>query len=121
MSQTKPAGNKNASKHGRNIFVTIFLSIITLGLYLIFRKSEKKKSKSREWIDAIIFAVIAATLIRTFLIEAFTIPTSSMEKTLLIGDFLFVSKINYGARIPNTPLSFPFAHHTMPVIGGKSY
>ena len=74
-----------------------------------------KKGVVREWTDAIIFAVIAATIIRTFLIEAYTIPTSSMEKTLLRGDFLFVSKIAYGPRIPNTPLSFPFVHHTMPL------
>lgn len=84
-------------------------------------KSAKPKSKTREWIDAIVFAVIAATIIRTFFIEAFTIPTSSMEHSLLVGDFLFVSKVNYGPRTPITPLSFPFAHHTMPVIGGKSY
>ncbi|MBN4066088.1 signal peptidase I, partial [Candidatus Amoebophilus asiaticus] len=66
-------------------------------------------------------AVIAATLIRSFLIEAYTIPTSSMEKSLLVGDFLFVSKINYGPRTPVTPLAFPFAHHTMPLIGTKAY
>lgn len=72
-----------------------------------------KKSKPREWADAISFAVIAATLIRAIYIEAFTIPTSSMEKSLLVGDFLFVSKVNYGSRIPNTPIFFPFAHHTM--------
>jgi len=71
------------------------------------------KSKIREWVDAISFAVIAATLIRAIYIEAFTIPTSSMEKSLLVGDFLFVSKVNYGSRIPNTPIFFPFAHHTM--------
>ncbi len=82
---------------------------------------KKKKSKTREWVDAIVFAVVAATLIRTFLVEAYTIPTPSMEKTLLVGDFLFVSKISYGARIPNTPVAFPFAHHTMPLIGGKAY
>jgi signal peptidase I len=81
----------------------------------------KHKSAAREWIDALIFAVVAATIIRTFIVEAYTIPTSSMEKTLLVGDFLFVSKFHYGPRIPNTPLSFPFAHHTMPVIGTKSY
>ncbi len=86
-----------------------------------FWKSSGQKSKSREWIDALIFAVIAATIIRTFLIEAFTIPTPSMEKTLMVGDFLFVSKINYGARTPITPLSFPFAHQELPIIGGKSY
>src|SRR5688572_28945701 len=88
-----------------------------------FWRSRKNtnKSKTREWIEAILFAVIAATLIRTFIIEAYTIPTPSMEKSLLVGDFLFVSKLSYGARIPNTPLSFPFAHNTMPIFGGKSY
>lgn len=86
-----------------------------------FWKSSGHKSKTREWIDALVFAVIAATIIRTFLIEAFTIPTPSMEKSLLVGDFLFVSKVNYGARTPMTPLSFPFAHQDMPIIGGKSY
>ncbi len=81
-----------------------------------------KKSKAREWADAITFAVIAATLIRAIYIEAFTIPTSSMEKSLLVGDFLFVSKVNYGSRIPNTPIFFPFAHHTMWFTEGvKSY
>jgi len=73
-----------------------------------------KKTKIREWADAIAFAVIAATLIRAIYIEAFTIPTSSMEKSLLVGDFLFVSKVSYGSRIPNTPIFFPFAHHTLP-------
>jgi signal peptidase I len=84
-------------------------------------KSTKKKSKGREWADAIIFAVVAATIIRVFFIEAYTIPTGSMEKSLLIGDFLFVSKVNYGARIPMTPVAFPFAHHTMPITGTKAY
>ena len=83
--------------------------------------AKKKKSATREWVDAIVFAVIAATLIRTFFIEAYVIPTPSMERTLLVGDFLFVSKINYGARTPMTPIAFPFAHHTMPLIGTKAY
>jgi signal peptidase I len=73
-----------------------------------------KKSAGREWIDAAVFAVVAATLIRTFIFEAYTIPTESMEKTLLVNDFLFVSKMSYGARLPATPLSFPFVHNTMP-------
>ena len=81
----------------------------------------KKKSAGREWFDAIIFAVIAATLIRTLFIEAYTIPTASMERSLLVGDYLFVSKINYGPRIPITPIAFPFAHHTMPLGLGKAY
>jgi signal peptidase I len=83
--------------------------------------NKKKKSKGREWADAIIFAVIAATIIRVFFIEAYTIPTGSMERSLMIGDFLFVSKVNYGARIPMTPIAFPFAHHTMPITGTKAY
>ncbi|MDB5159199.1 MAG: signal peptidase [Mucilaginibacter sp.] len=81
----------------------------------------KKKTKTREWVDAIVFAVIAATLIRTFFIEAYTIPTPSMERSLLVGDFLFVSKLNYGPRTPMTPIAFPFAHHTMPLINTKAY
>ncbi|MDR6784443.1 signal peptidase I [Pedobacter africanus] len=84
-------------------------------------KPKKKKSRGREWVDAIIFAVVAATIIRVFFIEAYTIPTASMERSLLVGDFLFVSKMNYGARIPMTPVAFPFAHHTMPVTGTKAY
>lgn len=84
-------------------------------------KNKKKKSAGREWFDAIVFAVIAATLIRGLFIEAYTIPTGSMEKTLLVGDFLFVSKVNYGARLPITPVAFPFAHHTMPITGTKAY
>ena len=100
--------------------------------YLGFSKNETyldpakrpviKKTVTREWVDAIIFAVIAASIIRIFLIEAYTIPTSSMEKTLLVGDYLFVSKVNFGPRVPNTPLSFPFVHHTLPLFeSAKSY
>ncbi len=73
-----------------------------------------QQTKTVEWIDAIIFAVIAASFIRLFFIEAYTIPTSSMEKTLMVGDYLFVSKVSYGPKLPNTPLSFPFVHHTLP-------
>ncbi len=80
-----------------------------------------KKSATREWIDAGVFAIVAATLIRTFVFEAYTIPTGSMEKTLLVNDFLFVSKLSYGPRIPNTPLAVPFVHHTLPVLNTKSY
>src|SRR5450755_2698409 len=84
-------------------------------------KSDKPKTKIAEWTDAIVFAVVAATLIRWMFLEAFTIPTPSMEKSLLVGDFLFVSKVNYGARTPKTPIAFPFAHHTMPIINTKAY
>jgi signal peptidase I len=84
-------------------------------------RTKVKKSSYREWGDAIVFAVIAASIIRTYFLEAFTIPTASMEKTLLIGDYLFVSKMAYGPKIPQTPLSFPFAHHTLPLTEIPSY
>ncbi|PCJ66584.1 MAG: S26 family signal peptidase [Bacteroidetes bacterium] len=87
----------------------------------MFRYKFRKKVSGGEWIDAAMFAIIAATLIRTFFIEAYQIPTSSMEKSLLRGDFLFVSKANYGPRIPMTPISFPFVHQELPFVGGKAY
>ena len=80
-----------------------------------------KKSTTREWIDAAVFAIVAATIIRTFIFEAYTIPTGSMEKTLLVNDFLFVSKLSYGPRLPNTPLAIPFIHHTIPGTAARSY
>ena len=100
--------------------------------YLGFAKDEKfygpsyartafRRTAGREWVDAIIFAMIAATVIRSGYIEAYTIPTPSMEETLMVNDYLFVSKINYGARIPMTPLAFPLVHNTMPVIEGQSF
>lgn len=104
--------------------VVIFDIYITKKVHWAFwkRRGVKKQTKLVEWVDALIFAVIAATLIRTFLIEAYTIPTSSMEKSLLVGDYLFVSKYHYGPRKPMTPLSIPFAHHTMPLTSKtKSY
>ncbi|MDA0194050.1 MAG: signal peptidase I [Bacteroidetes bacterium] len=77
-----------------------------------FKKKEPKGKKSalQEWWDAIVFAVVAATLIRWIFMEAFTIPTPSMEKSLLVGDYLFVSKISYGSRTPKTPLQVPLTH-----------
>ena len=74
------------------------------------KEDRKPKSVAREWADAIVFAVIAATIIRWLFLEAFTIPTPSMEKSLLVGDFLFVSKIHYGPRTPKTPLQMPLTH-----------
>jgi signal peptidase I len=83
-------------------------------------KFHKEPSKFvKNWLDPIIFAVIAASIIRGYTIEAFTIPTSSLEKSLMVGDFLFVNKFAYGPRIPMTPLSFPFAHHTLPLSETK--
>ncbi len=76
-------------------------------------KEEVKRSAIGEWINAITFAIIGATLIHTFIIQPFTIPTSSMEKSMLIGDYLLVSKLNYGPNVPNTPLSIPFMHNVL--------
>lgn len=79
------------------------------------------KSKLRDWVDTIIFAVVAASIIRGYIFEAYTIPTPSMEKSMLVGDFLFVSKFHYGAKTPNTPLALPFMHHSIPLTKAKSY
>jgi signal peptidase I len=119
---------------GKFRFYQHALTVCSLGLYFLYvglNKKDKfigadaarkyKKSPAREWIDAGIFAVVAATLIRTFIFEAYVIPTPSMEKTLLVNDFLFVSKFSYGPRIPNTPIAMPFVHHTMPIFDVKSY
>ncbi len=76
--------------------------------------ADRKRGLLGQWGDAILFAVIVATVFRTFTFEAFTIPTPSMEKSLLVGDYLFVSKLSYGPRLPMTPITFPFTHHTMP-------
>ncbi len=99
--------------------------------YLGFSKSERwggekvfknyTKPAGREWIDAGAFAVVAATIIRTFVFEAYVIPTGSMEKTLLVNDFLFVNKMSYGQRLPITPLSVPFVHNLLPASQIPSY
>jgi signal peptidase I len=119
---------------GKFRFYQHLLTVCTGGLYFLYvglNKKDKyigadaakkyKKSPAREWVDAGIFAIVAATLIRTFVFEAYVIPTPSMEKTLLVNDFLFVSKFSYGPRIPNTPIAMPFVHHTMPIFDMKSY
>ncbi|HEX4850348.1 MAG TPA: signal peptidase I, partial [Puia sp.] len=119
---------------GKFRFYQHALTVFSAGLYFAYiglSPDEKflgpeavrkhKKSSAREWIDAGVFAIVAATIIRTFVFEAYTIPTPSMEKTLLVNDFLFVSKFSYGPRIPNTPLAMPFVHHTLPFVNVKSY
>ena len=80
-----------------------------------------KISTARDWADAILFAIVAATVIKTFCFQSYNIPTSSMEKSLLVGDYLFVSQMSYGPRIPNTPLALPLMHHSIPLIGTKAY
>lgn len=110
-------------RKGSNLFIASvmpFLYIPYLGFSAGARLTGVNDIKGKEhpfiknWVDPLIFAVVAASVIRTFFLEAFTIPTSSLEKSLLVGDFLFVSKFSYGAKVPQTPLAFPFAHHTMP-------
>ena len=78
------------------------------------RKKSKTYNSIMGWVDPILFAVVAATILRIFFFENYTIPTGSMEKSLLIGDYLTVSKVAYGPKMPNTPLSFPLVHNTMP-------
>ncbi|MFN8277767.1 MAG: signal peptidase I [Chitinophagales bacterium] len=127
-----------ATAHGRTSFADHFLAVIAAPVYwpwLAYNDAIKyisptglkagqkmmPKGVVREWADAIIFALVAATLLRTFIFEAYTIPTPSMEKTLLVGDFLFVSKFHYGARIPQTPLALPLVHHSLPGGNTPSY
>jgi len=103
--------------------LTVFLPFVYFP-YLGFSDKEKwygketlkhyHKPVSREWIDAGVFAIVAATIIRSFVFEAYVIPTGSMEKTLRINDFLFVNKVAYGPRVPQTPLAFPFVHNFLP-------
>jgi len=85
------------------------------------KKYPYKKTMAREWADAIVFAIVAAYFIRSFVIELYFIPSGSMEKTLMTGDCIVVSKFHYGVRLPITPLAFPLAHHTMPLLGTKAY
>lgn len=106
------------------LFVLLLFDIyITKFVPWTFWKQSKNTTirKTMEWVDAILFALIAVYFINTFFFQNYQIPTSSLEKSLLVGDFLAVSKLSYGPRAPITPLSFPLAQHTMPVIGGKSY
>lgn len=89
--------------------------------WTFWKRKNGKNSPFIEWLDALIFAVVAVTLINIFLFQNYKIPTGSMEKSLLIGDRLFVSKIAYGPRMPNTPLAMPFVQNTMPVTKSRSW
>ena len=123
---------ETARSFGKNSTTDTVLVILTLGLYLYYinyiesvsyieNRSLVPKSASGEWISSILFAVVAATIVHTYVMQPFTIPTGSLERTLLIGDFLFVSKFHYGARTPMTTVSFPMVHDTIPKLGIKSY
>jgi len=112
---------------GKNKRLDTILVILTLGLYIFYvnymldvayikDRSLHPKSGAGEWISSITFAIIAATLVHTYFMQPYTIPTSSLEKTLLVGDFLFVSKFHYGARTPMTTVATPMLHDTVPAI-----
>ncbi len=117
---------------GRNSTADTWLVILTLGFYIYYvnyaldvkyieDRSLQPQTATGEWVSSIAFAVIAATLVHTYFIQPYVIPTPSLERTLRVGDLLFVSKFNYGARTPMTTVAAPMVHDTLPVIGTKSY
>ena len=117
---------------GKNTTKDTILAIVTFGLYIyvinysndaqyIQDRSTVATTKTGDFISSILFAIVVATLVHTYLIQPFQIPTSSLEKSLLVGDFLFVSKVNYGARTPMTPVAAPMVHDTIFGANIKSY
>ncbi len=108
------------------------LVILTLGFYLFYisyftdyqydeNRSLKAPTTAGEWIGSIAFAIIAATIVHNYFIRPYVIPSSSLEKTLLVGDYLFVSKFHYGSRVPMTMVSLPMIHDSIPGLKTKSY
>ena len=124
---------ETARSFGKNSSQDTFLAIILLGFYNFYLSYGAKDLKYREnrslhpltefgdWVSSILFAVVAATIVHTYFIQPFVIPTSSLEKTLLVGDFLFVSKVNYGARTPQTTVAVPMIHDAVPGTTVPSY
>ena len=117
---------------GKKSSLDTALGILTFGLYTYIinysnniqyeaDRSLVPRTWFGEWISALIFAITAATLVHNYFIQPYIIPTGSLEKTLLIGDFLFVSKFHYGARAPMTAVAFPMVHDTLPIVKTKSY
>ena len=117
---------------GKKSLLDIFLVIVTLGFYIytinysnninyVDNENLNKSSGLEEWISSIIFAITLATIVHTYFIQPFIIPTGSLESTLLVGDFLFVSKYHYGARVPKTVVAFPMVHDTIVGTGLRSY
>lgn len=118
---------------GKNSTKDTILVLLTFGFYIAFLNYASKdisyienrnlqpKSKTEDTIGSLLFAIIVATLVHTYIIQPFTIPSSSLEKTLYTGDFLFVSKINFGARTPMTTVALPMVHDSIPLLGKKSY
>ena len=117
---------------GKNSPRDTMLVLLTMGFYIYYvnfflevtyieNRSLKPGTEFGEWVSSILFAIVAATIVHTYFVQPFTIPSSSLEKTLLVGDFLFVSKLNYGARLPMTTIAAPMVHDTIPILGIKSY
>jgi len=117
---------------GKNTYIDTALAVLSCGLYVTYLnytqdlthikdRSIEPKSSSGEWTSSILFAIIAATLVHTYFMQPFVIPTSSLEKTLLKGDFLLVSKFHYGARLPMTAVAAPMVHDTLPKFNVPSY
>ena len=117
---------------GRRSTLDTFLGVVTLGFYIYYinytqdvkhiaDRSLKPSNATADTVGSLLFAIIVATFVHTYFIQPFTIPTSSLEKSLLVGDFLFVSKYNYGARTPMTAVAAPMVHDTIPVVKTKSY
>ena len=117
---------------GKNTTTDTVLGVATLGLYIYYvnytqdvtylpERELKPKSKSGDTVSSLLFAIVVATLVHTYVMQPFTIPTASLEKTLLVGDFLFVSKFNFGARVPMTTVAAPMVHDSIPLLNVKSY
>ena len=117
---------------GKNTTLDTFLGIGTLGFYIYYvnytqnvtyvkDRSLVASTAAGDTVSSFVFAIVVATFVHTYFIQPFTIPTPSLEKSLLVGDFLFVSKYNYGARIPMTPIAAPMVHDTIPFLKIKSY
>ncbi|PHK05165.1 signal peptidase I, partial [Nostoc linckia z13] len=118
---------------GKNSTTDTILGVVTLGFYIYYinylgnvdyvgsDRDLKPRSQSGDTVSSLLFAIVVATLVHTYVMQPFTIPTSSLEKTLLVGDFLFVSKFHYGARTPMTTVAAPMVHDTIPVANVRSY
>ena len=117
---------------GKNSTMDTILGVVTLGFYIYYinyaedvqyinDRSLTPKGKGADTLSSLLFAIVVATVVHTYVMQPFNIPTSSLEKTLLVGDFLFVSKFHYGARTPMTPVAAPMVHDTLPIINTKSY
>ncbi len=97
-----------------DIYITKYFSCYVLKYHREWRKKNRMYKEVMSWVEAILFAVIVASLVHILVFQMYVIPTPSMEKSLLVGDYLYVSKLSYGPKMPNTPLSMPLVHNTMP-------